>query len=92
MQSHGRTNNIVRFAEMKNNFEMIILHHINQEDYRQAIRDLRKVRDKRVVEVVYKYAHIFFREVTEETIELLIRTVQEFKPGKLVAGFINIPA
>lgn len=61
MQSHGRTNNLVRFAELKNNFEMIILHHINQEDFQTAINNLKKIRDKKVVDVVYKYSHIFFR-------------------------------
>lgn len=62
MQSHGRIENIVKFAEKKNNFEMIILHHINEENFKVAINNLKKVKDKKVSEVVYKYAHIFFRE------------------------------
>ena len=91
MQSHGRTNNLVRFAELKNNFEMIILHHINQEDFRTAINNLKKIKDKKVVEVVYKYSHIFFREVMEDTVELLTKIIQEFKPVRLVGGLMNIP-
>jgi len=92
MQYHGRINNIVRFAKRKNNFEMIILHHINEEDFQKAITNLKLVGDKKVVEVVYKYAHIFFREVIEDTVELLIKRIQDFKPVKLIAGFMNIPA
>lgn len=49
MQSHGRINNIVKFAEKKNNFEMIILHHINEEDFKTAINNLKRVKDKKVV-------------------------------------------
>jgi|JI61114C2RNA_FD_contig_71_1900856_length_3073_multi_2_in_0_out_0_3 hypothetical protein len=91
MQYHGRINNIVKFAERKNNFEMIILHHINKEEFKTAINNLKRVRDKKVVEVVYKYAHIFFREVVEDTVELLMKSIQDFKPVKLIAGFMNIP-
>jgi hypothetical protein len=70
---------------------MIILHHINQEDFKTAINNLKKIKDKKVVDVVYKYSHIFFREVIEDTIELLIKIIQEFKPVKLVGGLMNIP-
>lgn len=41
---------------------MIILHHINEENFKVAINNLKKVKDRKVSEVVYKYAHIFFRE------------------------------
>lgn len=91
MQSHGRIENIVKFAEKKNNFEMIILHHINEENFKVAINNLKKVKDRKVSEVVYKYAHIFFREEIEETVELLIKYIQDFNPVKLIAGFMNIP-
>ena len=43
MQSHGRILNCVDFAALNNNFEMIILHHINEENYKEAINNLRNV-------------------------------------------------
>lgn len=71
---------------------MIILHHINEENFKVAINNLKKVKDRKVSEVVYKYAHIFFREEIEETVELLIKYIQDFNPVKLIPGFMNIPA
>jgi hypothetical protein len=52
MQSHGRINNCVEFAKQNSNFEMIILHHINEENYKEAINNLRKVQDKNSMEVI----------------------------------------
>lgn len=70
---------------------MVIVHHINEEDFKTAINNLKKIKDKRVVDVIYKYSHIFFREVMEDTVDLLIKIVQDFKPAKLVGGLMNIP-
>jgi len=52
---------------------------------------LKNVKDPRVVEVVYKYSHIFFRYETEKTVQLLTKSIREFKPIKLMPGLMNIP-
>jgi hypothetical protein len=52
---------------------------------------LKNVKDPKVVEVVYKYAHIFFRFETEKTVNLLTKSVRDFKPIKLMPGLMNIP-
>lgn len=61
MQSHGRIQNLINFADKKNNFEMIVMHYLSEEAYEKALEYLKNVKDPKVVEVVYKYAHIFFR-------------------------------
>ncbi len=61
MQSHGRIKDLIGFADRKNNFEMIVMHYLSEEAYEKALEYLRKVKDARVVDVVYKYSHIFFR-------------------------------
>lgn len=52
---------------------------------------LKNVKDSKVVEVIYKYSHIFFRYETEKTVALLTRTWRDFKPIKLMPGLMNIP-
>jgi vacuolar protein sorting-associated protein 18 len=91
MQSHGRIQNLINFADRKNNFEMIVMHYLSEESYEKALDYLKKVKDEKVAEVVYKYSHIFFRYETEKTVNLLIRNIRDFKPIKLMAGLMNIP-
>jgi hypothetical protein len=64
MQSHGRIQNLINFADKKNNFEMIVMHYLSEENYEKALDYLKNVKDDKVAEVVYKYSHIFFRYET----------------------------
>lgn len=58
MHSHGRFESCVSFAEKKENYELIILHHINEEEYKEAIYNLKYLREDKVIELIYRYAHI----------------------------------
>ena len=90
--SHGRIQNLINFADKKNNIEMIIIHYLSEESYDKALDYLKNVKDtNKVAEVVYKYSHIFFRFQTEKTVSLLTRSIKDFKPIKLMPGLMNIP-
>ncbi|EGR34772.1 vacuolar sorting protein, putative [Ichthyophthirius multifiliis] len=88
MQSHGRLKDCLEFAQ-KNSYEMIILHHINEEQYDQALKYLFQIKEKHINEVLYKYCHIFMRYRTEQTIQLLQRYTK-YKPQKLIGGLMSI--
>ena len=91
MQSHGRIQNLINFADKKGNLEMIIIHYLSEENYDKALEYLKNVKDShKVAAVVYKYSHIFFRYETEKTVNLL-RSIKDFKPIKLMPGLMNIP-
>jgi hypothetical protein len=92
MMSHGRITNLINFADKKGNIEMIIIHFLSEENYEKALDHLKNFKDPvKVTEVIYKYAHIFFRFQTEKTVDLLIKTIKDFKPIKLMPGLMNIP-
>ncbi len=91
MQSHGRIQNLINFADKKSNYEMILMHFLSEESYEKALEYLKNIKDSQVTDVIYKYAHIFFRYETEKTVSLLIKNVREFKPIKLMPGLMNIP-
>lgn len=40
---------------------MIIIHHINEEEYRDAIENLKHVKDEIVNDLLYRYCHIFMK-------------------------------
>ena len=73
MQSHGKFNNCINFAKEKGNFEMIILHHINEEQYKEAISNLKYVKDETFNNLLYRYCHIFMKH----------------EPGKLITKILN---
>lgn len=91
MQSHGRISNCVEFAKENQNFEMIILHHINDENYKEAISNLYKVVDKNSIEVITRYSHILMKFEPELTLKLLMGHVKKFDPTKIIGGLMNIP-
>lgn len=92
MQSHGRIQNLINFADKKGNLEMIIIHYLSEESYDKALEYLKNVKDsQKVAEVIYKYSHIFFRYETEKTVNLLTKSIKDFKPIKLMPGLMNIP-
>jgi hypothetical protein len=92
MMSHGRIDSLISFASKKGNMEMIIIHYLAEENYEKALEYLMSVKDTvKVAEIVYKYSHIFFRAQTEKTVSLLINSIKDFKPIKLMPGVMNIP-
>lgn len=40
---------------------MIILHYINEEQFKLAINSLKKVQDEKLNDLLYKYCPIFMR-------------------------------
>lgn len=55
---------------------MIVMHYLSEEAYEKALEYLRNVKDVRVVDVIYKYSHIFFRYETEKTVSLLTKSIR----------------
>lgn len=70
---------------------MIILHHINEENYKEAIRNLKNVKDKNSMEVIQKYSHILMKFEPEATLQLFNNHIKKFDPTKIIGGLMNIP-
>lgn len=59
MQVHGRFDLCVELAKLNNNYEIILSHYINEENYVDAIKNIENIKDlvKRN-DLTYKYCHI----------------------------------
>ena len=44
---------------------MIIQHHINEENYKETIKNLKSVKDKSSMEVIQKYSYILMKHEPE---------------------------
>lgn len=70
---------------------MIIQHHINEENYKETIKNLKSVKDKSSLEVIQKYSYILMKHEPEETLKLLTTHIKKFDSTKIIGGLMNIP-
>lgn len=48
LTSHGKVNECIKFAEETGSYKELIIHFINKGDFREALRKLEKIQDKKV--------------------------------------------
>lgn len=91
LQSHGKINECIRFAEDVGAHEAVIVHYINKQEYKKALEKVERIPEKQVKnQVMLRYASVFIKNVPELTIETLSR-FDDIKVEKLVPAFMNIP-
>ncbi len=95
LQSHGRIDDWVYFAELKNNYEIVVLHHINQQQFKKALNILDKIDPSNQESLLYKYAPVFIKNEPTLTVNILIKVgrtqMRTFDPKKLLPALMNVP-
>ena len=95
LQTHGRIEDWVYFAELKGNFEMVILHHMNQQEFVKALTKLEHVDSLSRESLLYRYSPIFMQNEPEMTVKLLMDTAVERRGildlKRLIPGLLNVP-
>jgi hypothetical protein len=72
---------LVYFAEVMKDYTQIIVHYIQEENYRKALEALAKQSNP---EILYNYSPIFFEILPKEIVELWIRLGGQLNPRKLL--------
>lgn len=57
---------------------MIIQHYINEENYKEAIKNLNNVKEKSSMEIIQKYSFILMKHEPEQTLDILIKNIKKF--------------
>lgn len=95
LQTHGRIDDWVYFAELKGNFEMVILHHMNQQEFAIALEKLEHVDPLSRENLLYRYSPLFMQNEPKKTVELLTKTARErhgiLDLKRLIPGLLNVP-
>lgn len=95
LQTHGRIDDWVYFAELKGNFEMVILHHMNQQEFSKALIKLEHVDSASKENLLHRYSPIFMQHEPELTVRLLMETAMERRGipdiKRLIPGLLNVP-
>jgi len=91
LQSHGKINECIRFAEDVGAHEAVIMHYINKQDYRRALEKVENIPDNSTKnQVMLRYASVFLKHLPEPTIDAISK-FKDIDVAKLVPSFMNIP-
>ena len=92
LQSHGRIDECIEFAEKIKRYDTVIVHYINKQDFRKALLMIAEIEqeDKRNAEMT-RYASLFLNKCAKDTIEQLQRSqYKNIDIPKLMPSFQNI--
>ncbi|GFN86697.1 vacuolar protein sorting-associated protein 18 homolog [Plakobranchus ocellatus] len=84
--SHGDVEDLVFFAVLMKDFERVIGHHIQHENYRGALDVLTKQSD---MELYYRFSPLLMQYVSKETVEAWIKQGRQLDPKKLIPALVQ---
>ena len=94
LQSHGRIEDWVFFADLRKKHEMVMLHHINQQEIRKALTKLGQIDPNGKENLLYKFAPIFMKYEPRRSVEILIEMARQKKGNidlkKLIPALMNV--
>ncbi len=91
LQSHGKINECIKFAEDVGAHEAVIVHYINKQEFQKALKKVESIPDKKSKnQVMLRYASVFIKNLPELTIDALSK-FDDIDVAKLVPAFMNIP-
>lgn len=85
ISSHGRTKELLHYAEIIGDSEKVISHWIQREDWSKALEILNK---QNSVVLFQKYAAVLMEQAPQETVNVLIRHT-EINPRDLIPGLLK---
>lgn len=86
MASYGDTSDMIFFADLMEEIEKVIMHHIHDQQYSSALNTLRK---KRSPELFYKYTPTLMKYIPRNTVDVLEQFGRSLDPKKLLPSFIH---
>eukprot|EP00116_Pleurobrachia_bachei_P004314 sb/3464576/ len=86
MSTYGNVRDLIFFAELMEDFETVICHHIHDQNYRAALNTLRKRRCK---ELFYNYTPVLMQYIPRDTVDVLEQFGTGLEPLKLLPSFIQ---
>lgn len=97
LQHYGRVNEFLEFAELKRDYETVILHYINEKEIKKGLFKLSEYSNSvapdkmnELYNIFTKYSPIFMKYEPENTIDLLIKNFRNsIDPNKIISAIMN---
>jgi len=92
LQSHGKIDECIEYAELIERYDTVIVHYINKQDHVRALQKVTEIKEKvKRHETMLRYASIFVNKCARETIaELKKKEYSDIEIPKLMPAFMNI--
>jgi hypothetical protein len=92
LQSHGRIDQCIEYAEMIERYDTVIVHYINKQEFAFALQKVTEIKEAaKRFETMIKYASIFINKCCKETIaELRRKEYSAIDIPSLMPAFMNI--
>ena len=84
--SHGAVENMVFFAIQMRDFERVLTHHLQQENFRNALQVLGQQNDR---ELFYKFSPILMQNIPKETVDAWIAKKNHLLPKRLIPALVQ---
>lgn len=93
LQTHGRIDDWVFFADLRKKHEIVMLHHINQHEIKKALNKLSQIEINGRETLLYKFAPVFMKYEPKKSVEILIELAKQKKGNietkKLIPALMN---
>lgn len=92
LQSHGKIEECIKYAELIERYDTVIVHYINMQEHTKAIQKVTEIKDEvKRNETMLRYASIFVNKCARETIlELQKQAYRRMEIAKIMPAFMNI--
>ncbi|XP_055957598.1 vacuolar protein sorting-associated protein 18 homolog [Patella vulgata] len=85
--SHGDVEDMVFFAVLMKDYERVISHHLQHENYKRALEVLQNKQND--VELYYKFSPILMQYTPKETVDAWIKQGRQLDPKKLIPALVQ---
>ena len=97
LQHYGRINEFLEFAELKKDYETVILHYINEKEIKKGLLKLAEYsnsvntnKPNELYNIFTRYSHVFMKYEPELTIDLLMKNFRNsIDPNKIISAIMN---
>ncbi|XP_053330485.1 vacuolar protein sorting-associated protein 18 homolog isoform X2 [Spea bombifrons] len=86
LASHGDTEHMVYFAVLMQDYERVVSHHCQHDDYDEALNVLTKHRDEKLF---YKFSPVLMQHIPEKVVDSWITMGKRLDPKNLIPALVN---
>uniref|UniRef100_A0A8C7HXD0 Vacuolar protein sorting-associated protein 18 homolog n=1 Tax=Oncorhynchus kisutch TaxID=8019 RepID=A0A8C7HXD0_ONCKI len=86
LASHGNVDDMVYFSVIMQDYERVISHHCQHDDYSAALEVLSKHCDEKLF---YKFSPILMQHIPKKVVDAWIQMGSRLEPKKLIPALVN---
>ncbi|XP_055729356.1 vacuolar protein sorting-associated protein 18 homolog isoform X1 [Salvelinus fontinalis] len=86
LASHGNVHDMVYFSVVMQDYERVISHHCQHDDYSAALEVLSKHCDEKLF---YKFSPILMQHIPKKVVDAWIQMGSRLEPKKLIPALVN---